>query len=78
MTYLAIVSPSGTLHLGSRAEALGFRPGTLVEVIATSAGSLILAINDSPPSFDVKFRPLEGGAAQLAARIEAKKEGLIR
>jgi hypothetical protein len=42
------VRADGCLPLGDAAQRLGFRPGTLVNVIVTSAGSLLLAIDDTP------------------------------
>jgi hypothetical protein len=65
---VAQVRSDGTIQLGEAAQRAGFRPGVLVEIILTSSGSLILALDDSPPPIDVSFKPLVGGAAQLAAR----------
>jgi hypothetical protein len=63
------VRSDGSVILGGEARLkAGFQPGAVVEVILTRAGSLIVALDDSPPPFDVPFTPLEGGAAQLAAR----------
>lgn len=43
----------GTLKLGRAAEQAGFTPGTLVQVILTRAGSLILAIDHETTAIDV-------------------------
>lgn len=51
------VRADGTLPLGDDARRLGFAPGALVDVIVTSAGSLILAINQDAP-LEVPFRRL--------------------
>lgn len=64
---VATVRDGGWLQLGERAEHLGFKPGAAVQIIVSSSGSLILALDDSPP-LEVPFRALEGGAAQAAAR----------
>lgn len=69
MTFKSTIRSDGSLILGGEARLrAGFQPGAVVEVIITSAGSLILAIDQSPPPVDVSFKPLLGGAAQLAAR----------
>lgn len=63
------VRSDGSVILGGEAHLhAGFQPGTVVQVILTRAGSLIIALDDSPPPLDVRFTPLVGGAAQLAAR----------
>ena len=49
------VRADGCLPLGEAASRLGFVPGALVDVIVTSAGTLILAINTDPP-IEVPFR----------------------
>lgn len=67
MTFKAIVRQDGSLQLGAHAAAKGYAPGTVVEIIVASSGSLIVAIDQSPPAVDVSFRPLVGGRAQLAA-----------
>ncbi len=51
------VRADGTLPLGPDAARLGFVPGALVDVIVTSAGSLILALSDEP-AVDVPYRRL--------------------
>ena len=58
--HVAVIGMSGALMLGSDAERLGFRPGAVVQIIVTSAGSLILALDQSPPALDVAFRALPG------------------
>lgn len=68
-----VVDPDGRLALGDLAERLGFVPGALVEIIVTSAGSLLVCLDRSPPALDVDFRPLVGGAAQLAARRQGQR-----
>lgn len=45
----ATVTTSGTIQLGEQARALGFRPGAVVQIIAASSGSLILALSDTVP-----------------------------
>lgn len=69
MTFRTTVQSQGTINLGPSAWAAGFEPGAVVEVIVTRAGSLIVAIDTSPPPMDVSFKPLTGGRAQLAARM---------
>lgn len=69
----AIIAPDGTLALGDQAERLGFRPGVVVEVFpSSSAGVLFVVLDDSPPAIDARYRPLVGGAAQLALRRAQK------
>lgn len=51
-----IVSTAGAIDLGPAAERLGFVPGTPVDVIATRAGSLIVAVDDSVP-IEAAYRP---------------------
>ena len=72
MTYLTAVTADGQLQLGEAARSAGFTPGTVVQVIVTCAGSLILAVDDTP-ALDLTFRPLTGRAASLALR--AAREG---
>lgn len=62
------VLPSGLVDLGDQARELGFTRGVVIEVIPTSAGSLLVVLDHSPPTLDATWRPLYGGAAQLAAR----------
>lgn len=69
MTYVTTVRPDGSVHLG---DAPGFEPGAVVEIARAITGSLIVAIDQSPPPFDATFRPLEGGVAQLAMRAGRK------
>lgn len=68
MTYKATIRPDGSLKLGPEAYAAGFTPGTVVEVIVTRAGSLIVAIDDAPPAVDLAFKLLTGRAPHLAMR----------
>jgi len=68
MTRKTHVLPSGLVDLGDRARELGFVRGAVIEVIPTSAGSLLVVLDPSPPTVDVHWKPLYGGAAQLAAR----------
>lgn len=46
--HLATVDRDGRLDLGDVARQLGYRPGVLVQVIRTSADTLILAVHDDP------------------------------
>lgn len=46
----------------------GYRAGTTVQIVVLSTGSLLVTMDDEQP-MDVPFKPLVGGAAQLAARI---------
>lgn len=62
----AILS-NGTLPLGDDAWHLGFRPGALVDVIRTSANTLILRISDEHP-VEVPFRRLDGEPERPALR----------
>lgn len=75
MSYLATVRQDGSLHLGQQAISAGYAPGTVVEIIVASSGSLIVAIDQSAPPMEVNFRPLHGGAAQLAARNDRRRAG---
>ncbi len=38
--------------------ALGFRPGMLVEIIKTSAGTLIVRLDDDVPTYAARFEPI--------------------
>lgn len=69
------VLPSGLVDLGDQARELGFTRGTVIEVIPTSAGSLLVVIDTSPPTYDASWTPLTGGAAQLAARNARRTAG---
>jgi hypothetical protein len=71
---LAVIDAAGALALGDAARRLGFAPGAAVRVICTSAGSLILALDDAPV-LDVTWKPLTGGAASLALRQARETEG---
>lgn len=62
------VRPDGSIVLGDAAIVAGYVPGRLVNVIMSSSGALIIALDESPPALDVDFRPLVGGAARLASR----------
>lgn len=62
------VREDGSIALGDAAAGAGYVPGRLVNVIMTGSGALIVALDESPPALDVDFRPLVGGAAQLASR----------
>jgi hypothetical protein len=72
---VAVVDAAGALALGDAARRLGFAPGAVVRVIATSAGSLILALDDAPV-LDVTWKPLTGGAAQAALRRAREQEAI--
>ena len=74
MTRKTTVLPSGLVDLGDRARELGFVRGAVIEVIPTSAGSLLVVLDHSEPVYDASWKPLEGGAAQLAARNARKRE----
>lgn len=62
------IRPDGSILLGDAAAEAGYVPGRLVNVIMSSSGALIIALDESPPALDVDFRPLVGGAAQVASR----------
>lgn len=64
------VRSDGTLPLGDAAARLGFVPGALVDVIVTSAGTLILRIDDEPV-IDVPFKFVTGWATRKA--IQARE-----
>jgi hypothetical protein len=66
MPYRTAVRSDGCIPLGDAAARLGFRPGVLVDVIVTRAGSLILAINEDVPTYDATWKPLVGTAARKA------------
>ena len=53
----ATIREDGSIRLGDRAGGLGFRPGAVVQVSVTSAGSLLLVIDDTPP-LDLVAKPL--------------------
>lgn len=59
------VRADGTIPLGDAAHRLGFTPGTLVDVIVTSAGTLILAVNDTV-TVDLVVRPLKSRRPPVA------------
>jgi hypothetical protein len=69
------VLPSGLVDLGERARELGFTRGAVIEVIPTSAGSLLVVLDHSPPTYDATWKALVGGAAQLAARAARRTAG---
>lgn len=62
-----VVRADGSVQLGDAAQALGYRPGAVVQIIVTGAGSLILAIDDRP-AVDVPCTAMTGGARQGALR----------
>ena len=67
--YRTYVHTNGNVYLGDDAiKRLGFEPGTLVEVVCLSSGNILITKNNTPPTYDTTWRPLEGGAAQLAIR----------
>lgn len=68
---IAVVRPDGSLVLGPDAARLGYQPGTAVRVIPTRAGTLILAIDDSPVIIEAPARPLppRGPSRVLGTRV---------
>lgn len=70
-----IVGPDGTLALGDAAERLGFVAGAPVEIIVTSAGSLLVCLDRDSMAYDAAWKQLVGGAAQLAARNARRERG---
>lgn len=70
MVYRTAVRADGTLPLGDVAQRLGYAPGTPVDVIVTSAGSLLIAIDDTP-ALDV---PYSVSLATVAAHQKALRE----
>lgn len=64
---LTAVRADGTVPLGEDAARLGFRPGALVQVIVTRAGSLILALDDEPATVEAPCRPLPRRAREPLA-----------
>lgn len=71
----AIVRQDGSIHLGALALSKGYAPGTVVEVILARSGSLIIAIDTSPPPIDAAFRPLiSAGTVRGARAIRAAQE----
>lgn len=75
MTRFVLVDDAGRLALGDQAERLGFVAGAAVEIIPTSAGSLLVVLHRELPAYDAPFRPLVGGGAQLAARRAREATG---
>lgn len=68
----AIIGDGGRLDLGGEAAVAGYRAGTTVQIVVLSTGSLLVTMDDEQP-MDVPFKPLVGGAAQLAARIARRR-----
>lgn len=64
--HTATVDEAGRLDLGDVARQLGYRPGALVQVIRTSAGTLILAIDDTPVLIEATGRMLPSPQKQRA------------
>ena len=54
----AVIDPTGRLDLGEQAQRAGYRPGQLVEVLVTSAGSLIVSLAADDAAIDVPCRPV--------------------
>jgi hypothetical protein len=77
VTFKTRVSSSGEIQLGGDARLrAGFAAGTLVEVIVTSSGSLIIAIDQSPPPLDARFRPVTGRAGAALAQRTRRRTSL--
>lgn len=51
--YSAFVRPDGTIQLGPEAKSAGYLPGTVVNILVTRAGSLILSPSDEPAMIEV-------------------------
>jgi hypothetical protein len=66
------IHADGSVLLGADAEARGYRAGVSVNVVVLSTGSLLVTFDDTVP-LDVAFRPLAGGAAQLALRAKRRR-----
>lgn len=66
----AVIGDGGRLDLGGEANLAGYRVGTPVQIVVLSTGSLLIIVDDEVP-LDLPFKPLVGGAAQLAARSRA-------
>lgn len=60
-----VVRADGTIQLGEHARLAGYRPGAAVQVLVTSAGSVILSLDDTP-ALDVPYSSLRGGAVRKA------------
>lgn len=54
------VNDNGTLDLGVVARAAGYRPGTWVEIVVLSTGSVLITQDDSPVLLELKLRKLAG------------------
>lgn len=63
----AHVRPDGSIVLGDAAERLGFRRGAVVQISVTSAGSLLVVLDDTP-ALDVALRSLPRTAGRSALR----------
>jgi len=63
----ATIGAAGAIVLPDEAVAAGYRPGQVVRVVVLSTGSLLVTLDDEP-AYDLQFKPLVGGAAQLAMR----------
>lgn len=73
MTFRASVNERGQVQLGDAAARAGFAPGVMVDVILTCSGSLIIAIDQSPPPMDATFRPLTGRAGAALAQLQSRE-----
>lgn len=66
MPYKAIIDAQGRIPLRTY-EGIGYAPGTVVEIIPTRAGSLIIAIDSAPLVLvDAPQRRFRVTRAQLA------------
>jgi len=63
----AQVDEDGRLDLGVVARAAGYRPGTLVEIVVLSTGSLLITPDDSPVMLEIKIRRL--AASDIVRRL---------
>lgn len=70
--HLATVDRDGRLDLGDVARALGYRPGVLVQVIRTSADTLILAVHDEPVMIEATAKRLTAPQKQRALTRRGK------
>lgn len=69
--FRAVVRQDGSLQLGEEARRQGYGPGAVVDVIVTRAGSLILALDQSPALDAASLPLLSAGTVREARALRA-------
>lgn len=67
----AVIDDDGVLDLGDDARSAGYQPGTVVDIVVASSGTLLVRISDDVPVIDVPFRvplPRRGYPLALSGR----------